>query len=128
MDTMESLPVSPLPLKSVNMYVFGNVVRSNSPTMALCVLTPTPCGWKSRSTVHDRLQHDYVQGETVDELVDWLRHDLHRPLIISDRQEALERLATEWSSTSWKTFLWGNPSHPDDVRAEEVLRHLEHGW
>lgn len=90
----------------------------------LVVVAKTPRGWRSRSVVRDRLNHDYVSHETLFNVLEWMRDDEScRPQILSDRSEAMEHLC------STKTgFLLGDPSWSSVERAEAVLQHLERGW
>ena len=89
---------------------------------SLVVCTPTPRGWRARSTRRD-FQHDYVSGESLEQVEDWLQMQLTRTESVTDRQEVLERLATDLG------FLQSHdPSMTPLEGAERVLQHLECGW
>lgn len=113
-------------------YIFGLHADHASPV--LVVASPTAHGWRCRSTLRDALQHDYVSGERVDELHDWLRLDLRR-LYSCSRESALAELAsddvtsTEGGARSARTgFLAPDPALAPAAAAERALRHLERGW
>ena len=95
----------------------------------LVVCTPTERGWRTRSTRRDVLHHDYVSGESFDKVASWLRLQLTRIDPVCDRQEALERLATQppWEQQHL-CFLAPDPELAPPEAAERVLRHLECGW
>ena len=123
-------------------YIFGSLLpkrgRTRSPsTPVVAVLTCSKDThmWSCRSTCPSRLNHDYIHGRkatTIENVEEWLSVDLMPGYhIILDREEALEHLASHW--TSWAAhpdwFLkGGDPTQGPDEAAERALRHLETGW
>ena len=103
-------------------YVFAHVGTAPSPS--LVVASPTPTGWRVRSTAR-AYQHDYVSGETFPDVMGWMDAELGRPLLARDREEAREILRNNRSCTG---FLLPGECASEDEEAERVLRHLETGW
>lgn len=102
-------------------YSIGTI--DSTPVIAVATLTNT--GYRVRSTMRDRLNHDYVSHELQSELLEWFRCDMDKtPLTTLDRQEVLEDLA----SGRVPTFLNLEIGRSEAEVAERVLRHLEHGW
>lgn len=100
-------------------------MRHEAPFAA--ALVPTAKGWRCRAT--DDLQHDYVSGETAQDLREWLVDcDRVRHLkLLTDRGEARARLATLLASNAGMLGFLAPPAPPSEA-AEAVLRHLERGW
>lgn len=90
-------------------------------------LVPTDRGWKSRSNVPNRMNHDYVSDETLHEVLDWMRMDHIGPFqTTEDRDVVLDVL--EDHVTRPGAHLWGNVSLAPPENAARVLDHLECGW
>lgn len=105
-------------------YIFGHLYVSPSAFPTLVVASPTSDGWRVRST--DRsYQHDYVCYETFEEVMEWLDMDLKRPFLCRDRDEVINVLMNEDSSTG---FLLPGGCFSVDGEVDTVLRHLETGW
>ena len=123
-----------------SVYVFGKVSGTDATPrgrVALSVLTPTKKGWRCRSTLADRMNHDYVSGESYDDVMAvWIDRELSRMYVSTDRDEVLDLLATSDDretpsrpeSLRVHSFLHGDPGLSRGERAERVLRHLELGW
>jgi hypothetical protein len=96
----------------------------------LIVCTPTPTGYRTRSTRKADFHHDYVSGESFVDVSGWLDAQLNRFESVTDRQEALERLATPTGWPGGLGFLQGAAGEGRDPyeAAERVLQHLECGW
>lgn len=105
-------------------YIFGHLPESPSAFPTLVVASPTVDGWRVRST--DRsYNHDYVCYETFEDVMEWLDHDLKRPVLCRDRDEVMNVLRNEDSSTG---FLLPGGCSSVDEEADIVLRHLETEW
>ena len=105
-------------------YIFGHLPASPFTFPTLVVASPTPDGWRVRST--DRsYQHDYVCYETFQEVMEWLDTDLKRPFLCRDRDEVMNVLTSEDSPTG---FLLPGGCSSQDEEVDKVLRHLETGW
>jgi hypothetical protein len=105
-------------------YIFGHLPGAPSTFPTLVVASPTLDGWHVRST--DRsYQHDYVCYETFEDVMEWLDVDLKRPFLCRDRDEVINVLRNEDSSTG---FITPGGCSSEDEEADKVLRHLETGW
>lgn len=96
-------------------------------TPLLVVLSHTERGWASRSTSASSFNHDYVSGETLEQVVEWLKMEA-RGRLTYDRREALEFLATppsSWDDLPRSGYLYGPPTMETEKRVDAVLRHLE---
>lgn len=105
-------------------YIFGHLPDSSSSFPTLVVAAPTSDGWRVRSTERS-YNHDYVCYETFEEVMEWLDADLTRPFLCRDRDEVMNVLSTEDSSTG---FLLPGGCSSAGEEADRVLRHLETGW
>ena len=123
-DTPPSSPhPSPRPSRHRPCYAFG--VHHEAPFAA--ALVPTAQGWRCRAT--GELCHDYVSGESVQDVREWLVDcDRARHVeLVTDREEARGRLATLLASNDGFLGFLAPPMPPSEA-AEAVLRHLERGW
>lgn len=111
-------------------YVVGKL-KKDGLTPLIAALVPTSRGWSCRSIYSNELRHEYVSNETMDDVTDWLSHDLCKDWYLStDREDILASLSTllEESGVSRHPHLvCGNPCSQPHVSAEAVLRHLELG-
>ena len=98
-------------------YVFGRL----GDRLVLVVATPTPRGWRCRSSARE-YQHDYVRRETFDEVMAWMDVDMTRAFL-THREEAREHL----SLLCREDPEWCFATAPEGDE-ERVLRHLERGW
>jgi hypothetical protein len=105
-------------------YIFGHLPTSSSTFPTLVVASPTVDGWRVRSTERS-YNHDYVCYETFEEVMEWLDIDLRRPFLCRDRDEVMNVLTGEDSSTG---FLRPGGCSSVDEEADIVLRHLETEW
>lgn len=105
-------------------YIFGHLPASSSTFPTLVVASPTSDGWRVRST--DRsYNHDYICYETFEDVMEWLDVDLKRPFLCRDRNEVMNVLTNEDSSTG---FLLPGGCSSVGEEADIVLQHLETGW
>lgn len=105
-------------------YIFGHLPTSSSTFPTLVVAAPTSDGWRIRST--DRsYNHDYVCYETFEDVMEWLDIDLRRPFLCRDREEVMNVLSSEDSSTG---FLLPGGCFSVGEEVDKVLRHLETEW
>lgn len=122
-----------------SVYVFGKVGddSAESPKVTLAVITPTERGWRCRSTIRDRFNHDYMSKESLETVIEgWIEPEMSRMYVSSNRDEVLNHLVMQddpsipASSKEFhlQSFLHGDPSLSENERAERVLRHLECGW
>jgi len=109
-------------------YVFGKMTSADTQFPTLVVATPSASGWRTRSTCR-AYNHDYVCAEAFADVMEWIDAELHRSFIANGRDEVLETLVTTSDSEHRLGFLYpGGGVHGSREEAEEVLRHLEHGW
>lgn len=120
-DTPPSSPREPSHRRSC--YAFG--VHHEERFAA--ALVPTAKGWRCRAT--GELCHDYVSGESAQDVREWLVNcDRARHVeLVTDREEARGRLATLLASNDGLLGRLAPPMPPSEA-AEAVLRHLERGW
>lgn len=105
-------------------YIFGHLPAPSPTFPTLVVASPTSDGWRVRST--DRsYNHDYVCYETFEDVMEWLDADLRRPFLCRDREEVMNVLTSEGSSTG---FLHPGGCLSVYEEADKVVRHLETGW
>ena len=111
-------------------YVTGTLKKNNAPVLA--AITPIVCGWRCRSIYSDTLRHDYVNYETIDQVETWLARDIKRGLYLTtDREGIVEHLANllvDPVVLNRPALVVGPPLMFQDVAAEAVLQHLEHGY
>ena len=87
-------------------------------------------GWRARSTER-ALQHDYVSGEGIEEIISWIDFDLHRHTATADRQDIQVFLKNQPNSMSRlreHSFLCATSHDSDEAWVDKVLGHLERGW
>jgi hypothetical protein len=103
-------------------YIFAQMAKSKVPT--LLVASPTAAGWRVRSTCRS-YQHDYVSGETFEDVLEWVDAELQRPMVAHDRAEAREIIQ---QNVEIAGFLVPGGCAVADAAVDRVLRHLESGW
>lgn len=83
-------------------YFFTESLSCAGGTPAFVVATRTGHGYRVRST-HRTYRHDYVSRETLQDVQDWMRHDMTPPELCT-RSQFLERL-TEVGSAHRTGYL-----------------------
>ena len=111
-------------------YVSGILKENNAPVLA--AITPTSCGWTCRSIYSNKLRHDYVSFESINQIQEWLAHDIKRGMYLTtDREGTVEHLANllyDSAVLSRSALVAGPPMLPQYGAAEVVLQHLELGY
>ena len=120
---------------SRTVYAIGTFLDSTPVLAVFSSRAPSPGarrggGWRCRSTDVSRMQCDYVSDETVHDVCRWIDLDLKHPYHLTmNREEAVEYLATHWSSVVERPgWMAPDPSLEKGAAVERVLRHLECGW
>ena len=110
-------------------YVFGYPKKKkNDEFPALVVITPTTNGWFTRCTHRDICNHDYVSLEPLSEVISWIKMDLTRTFVSSNREEVLELLASQTQKDPNGVVQLGDYFPVAGDGEERVLRHLEQGY
>lgn len=126
---LEDVPLEePITVPQSTHYVMGTLL-GGAPVVA--TVAPSVFGWTCRSIYRDALCHDYICGETEDQLGDWLTRDLRSGWRTThDAAEAAEFLASMYDQRAVHRrpyVLVGNPTLDPVSAAGEVLRHLGRG-
>lgn len=88
---------------------------------ALAVLTRTDNGWRCRSYNKDRLNHDYVSYESIEQIRTWLEYDFRIGYMLTESitEDTVEEII------DWDPALLRSPN-PDLSLDEAVMQAVEH--
>ena len=100
--------------------------HSHTPA-TLLVAVPTAKGWIVRSTSRDSYNHEYLNYESIEDVLEWTEMECHHASITDNREDLLVRLRTPFDlmAASPAGVFECDTTMGVNERAQQVLQHLE---